>query len=195
MARPVCRAAKESFIVASGSDGLWILDQHVVHERILFEKVLKQRSRGQVESQRLLLPIIITLRPEQEITFVQIEDEFRSNGFDLEPFGHRTIAVKAAPAALSPRQVEALIHEILDTPERELRALSLDDIQRRIAATIACHAAIKVNTPLDDAKIRYLLDELAKTDCPMSCPHGRPVALKYVYGLYSGRNQRYASLD
>ncbi len=58
-------------------------------------------------------------------------------------------------------------------------ALSLDDMQRRIAATIACHAAIKVNTPLDDAKIRYLLDELAKTDCPMSCPHGRPVALKY----------------
>ena len=170
---------KESFIVASGSDGLWILDQHVVHERILFEKVLKQRSRGQVESQRLLMPIIITLRPEQEITFAQIEDEFRANGFDLEPFGHRTIAVKAAPAALSPRQVEALIHEILDTPERELRALSLDDVQRRIAATIACHAAIKVNTPLDDAKIRYLLDELAKTDCPMSCPHGRPVALKY----------------
>ncbi len=170
---------KESFIVASGSDGLWILDQHVVHERILFEKVLKQRSRGQVESQRLLMPIIITLRPEQEITFTQIEDEFRANGFDLEPFGHRTIAVKAAPAALSPRQVEVLIHEILDTPERELRALSLDDMQRRVAATIACHAAIKVNTPLDDAKIRYLLDELAKTDCPMTCPHGRPVALKY----------------
>ncbi len=170
---------KESFIVASGSDGLWILDQHVVHERILFEKVLQQRSRGQVESQRLLMPIIITLRPEQEITFAQIEDEFRANGFDLEPFGHRTIAVKAAPAALSPQQVETLIHEILDTPERELRALSLDDIQRRVAATIACHAAIKVNTPLDSAKIHYLLDELAKTDCPMSCPHGRPVALKY----------------
>ena len=170
---------KESFIVASGSDGLWILDQHVVHERILFEKVLQQRSRGQVESQRLLMPIIITLRPEQEITFTQIEDEFRANGFDLEPFGHRTIAVKAAPAALSPQQVETLIHEILDTPERELRALSLDDIQRRVAATIACHAAIKVNTPLDSAKIHYLLDELAKTDCPMSCPHGRPVALKY----------------
>ena len=170
---------KESFIVASGSDGLWILDQHVVHERILFEKVLEQRSRGQVESQRLLMPIIITLRPEQEITFAQIEDEFRANGFDLEPFGNRTIAVKAAPAALSPQQVEALIHEILDTPERELRALSLDDIQRRVAATIACHAAIKVNTPLDNTKIHYLLDELAKTDCPMSCPHGRPVALKY----------------
>ena len=170
---------QESFIVASGSGGLWILDQHVVHERILFEKVLEQRSRGQVESQRLLMPIILTLRPEQEIIFAQIEDEFRANGFDLEPFGHRTIAVKAAPAALTPQQVEALIHEILDTPERELRALSLDDVQWRIAATIACHAAIKVNTPLDNAKIHYLLDELAKTDCPMSCPHGRPVALKY----------------
>ncbi len=170
---------KESFIVAAGADGLWIIDQHVAHERILFERVLRQRAADRVESQRLLMPIIMNLQPDQEIKFTQIEEEFRANGFELEPFGHRTVAVKAAPAALSPHQVETLIHEILDTPEKELRELSLSDLQRRVAATIACHAAIKVNMPLDGPKMQWLLDELAKTDCPMSCPHGRPIALKY----------------
>ena len=170
---------KESFIVAAGPDGLWIIDQHVAHERILFEKVLRQRAQDRAESQRLLMPIIIDLQPDQEIKFTQIEEEFRANGFELEPFGHRTVAVKAAPAALSPHEVETLIHEILDTPEKELRELSLSDLQRRVAATIACHAAIKVNMPLDRPKMQWMLDELAKTDCPMSCPHGRPIALKY----------------
>ena len=170
---------KESFIVAAAEDGLWIIDQHVAHERILFEKVLRERCQGTVESQRLLMPIIITLRADQQLKFAQIEEEFRASGFDLEPFGNRTIAVKAAPATLSAAQVEALIQDILDTPEKELRALSLEDLQRKISATIACHAAIKVNMPLDETKMRWLLSELAKTDCPMSCPHGRPIALKY----------------
>ena len=169
----------DSFIIASGPDGLWIIDQHVAHERILFEKVCAQRAQGRSESQRLLMPIIITLRPDQEITLTRIEKEFQANGFELEPFGHRTVAVKAAPAGLSPKQSETLIGEILDTPERELRELSLTDLQDRVAATIACHAAIKVNMPLELAKMQWLLDELARTDCPMSCPHGRPIALKY----------------
>jgi DNA mismatch repair protein MutL len=169
----------DSFIIASGADGLWIIDQHVAHERILFEKVLRERSKERVQTQRLLLPIIVTLTAGQEIVFAQIEQEFRANGFDIEPFGHRTVAIKAAPAGLSAGNVEALIHEILDTPERELRALSLGDLQRRIAATVACHAAIKVNMPLDTAKMQWLLNELARTECPMSCPHGRPVVLKY----------------
>jgi DNA mismatch repair protein MutL len=169
----------DSFIIASGADGLWIIDQHVAHERILFEKVLRERSKEKPQSQRLLLPIIVTLTPDQEVVFAQIEQEFRANGFDIEPFGHRTVAIKAAAAGLSAGDVETLIHEILDTPERELRALSLTDLQRRIAASVACHAAIKVNMPLDAAKMQWLLNELAKTECPMSCPHGRPVALKY----------------
>ena len=169
----------ESFIVAAAPGGLWIIDQHVAHERILFEKVLAERTRGAVESQRLLMPIIVSLKPDQEIKFAQIQKEFDAVGFEVEPFGNRTVAVKAAPAVLSPQQVEQLMEEILDTPESELRALSYEDLERRLAATIACHAAIKINTPLDPPKIQWLLDELAKTDCPMSCPHGRPVALEY----------------
>jgi DNA mismatch repair protein MutL len=170
---------QNSFIVAAGPDGLWLIDQHVAHERILFEKVLRQRERGEPESQRLLMPLVVTLRPGQEHVYGAIEDEFRANGFDIEPFGNRTIAVKATPADLSPHEAENLIQEILDTPEREMRGLSLLDVQKRIAATIACHAAIKVNMPLDMPKMRWLLEELTKTEVPMACPHGRPIALKY----------------
>lgn len=170
---------QNSFIVAAGPDGLWLIDQHVAHERILFEKVLRQRERGEPESQRLLMPLVVTLRPGQEHVFDAMEEEFRANGFDIEPFGNRTIAVKATPADLSPHEAESLIQEILDTPEREMRGLSLVDAQKRIAATIACHAAIKVNMPLDMPKMRWLLEELTKTEVPMACPHGRPIALKY----------------
>jgi len=170
---------QNSFIVAVGPDGLWLIDQHVAHERILFEKVLRQRSRGEPDSQRLLMPLVVTLRPGQEHVYESIEAEFRANGFDIEPFGNRTIAVKATPADLSPHDAEALIQEILDTPEREMRELSLGDMQKRIAATIACHAAIKVNMSLDMQKMRWLMEELTKTEVPMACPHGRPIALKY----------------
>jgi DNA mismatch repair protein MutL len=170
---------KDSFIVAAGYDGLWIIDQHVAHERILFEQVLRLRQAGSPQSQRLLMPIVLTLTPEQQIAFERIHEEFLANGFEIEPFGHRTIAVKAAPASLSAGEIEILLHEILETPERELRELSLDDLRKQVAATIACHAAIKINTPLDAPKMRWLLDELGKTECPMACPHGRPIALKY----------------
>lgn len=170
---------QNSFIVAAGPDGLWLIDQHVAHERILFEKVLRQRERGEPESQRLLMPLVVTLRPGQEHVYEAIEEEFRANGFDIEPFGNRTIAVKATPADLSPHEAETLIQEILETPEREMRAFSLSYVQKHIAATIACHAAIKVNMPLDLPKMRWLLEELTKTEAPMACPHGRPIALKY----------------
>jgi DNA mismatch repair protein MutL len=170
---------KDSFIVAAGPDGLWIIDQHVAHERILFERVLRERRAGAPQMQRLLMPTILTLTPEQQISFDRIADEFRAAGFEIEPFGHRTLAVKGAPAGLSPSEIESLIGEILETPERELRQLSVEELQARVAATIACHAAIKINTPLEPAKMRWLLDELARTECPMACPHGRPIALKY----------------
>jgi len=169
----------ESFIIAAGRGGLWIIDQHVAHERILFERVLKQRAAGNVETQRLLMPLIVQLTPGQQIEYARIADELNAIGFESEPFGNRTIAVTAAPAAVGPADLEKVLAEILETAEAELRGLSLDDVRRSLAASIACHAAIKVNTRLDHAKMEWLLRAVAATDCPMSCPHGRPIALQY----------------
>ena len=170
----------DSFIVAAGRDGLWIIDQHVAHERILFEKVLKQRAAGRAESQRLLMPMVVGLTPAQQVEYARIADELNAAGFETEPFGNRTVAVKAAPAGLGSADIEKALFEILETAESELRSVSIGDLRRAIAASIACRAAIKVNMRLEPEKIEWLLKELAATDCPMSCPHGRPIALRYA---------------
>jgi DNA mismatch repair protein MutL len=169
----------ESFIIAAGRDGLWIIDQHVAHERILFEQVMKQRAAGRVEMQRLLMPLVLQLTAEQQIDYARIADELHAAGFETEPFGNRTIAVKAAPAAVGTSDLEKIVFEVLEIAEGELRGASMDDLRRAICAGIACRAAIKINTRLDAAKMEWLLRALAATDCPMSCPHGRPIAMHY----------------
>ncbi len=170
---------RESFILAVNSEGLWIIDQHVAHERVLFERVLKQRAAKGVESQRLLMPLILELTPAQQAVFSEISDELARNGFEAEPFGARSVAVKVAPAGVDGPQVEHMLHELLEQLSHEDQKLNLEAIRTRIAASIACHAAIKVNMPLEQNKMEWLLSELAKTECPMSCPHGRPVVLRY----------------
>jgi DNA mismatch repair protein MutL len=170
---------RDSFILAVNPQGLWIIDQHVAHERVLFEKIKADRLARSVESQRLLLPVIVTVSPAQEAMFGEIAPELERNGFEAELFGVRTIAIKTAPAGIRAEAVEKLLGELLEQFEQERQALTLERIRTRIAATIACHAAIKVNMPLDRAKMEWLLRELAKTRHPMSCPHGRPVVLRY----------------
>ncbi len=170
---------RNSFILAVDEDGLWIVDQHVAHERVLFEKILKQRTAQKIESQRLLMPIVLELSPAQQAVFAEIADELAHNGFEAEPFGARSVAVKVAPAGVDAAAVEKMLHELLDQIAREEQSLNLEKIRGRIAASIACHAAIKVNMPLEQNKMEWLLAELAKTDHPMSCPHGRPVVLRY----------------
>ena len=169
----------ESFIAAAGDDGLWIIDQHVAHERILFEKVLAARQHGHYESQQLLMPIMLTLTPDQLVVYEELSEELHANGFDTESFDGRTLAVKSTPTELSARQVETLLIELLENSAFELRSTTRTELQNHMAATIACHAAIKINMRLTPEKMRWLLDALARTDCPMSCPHGRPIALKY----------------
>ncbi len=170
---------RNSFILAVNEDGLWIVDQHVAHERVLFERVLRQRAAQKVESQRLLMPIVLELSPAQQAVFTEISDELAHNGFEAEPFGARSVAVKVAPAGVETSAVEHMLHELLDQFSREEQSLNLEKIRTRIAASIACHAAIKVNMPLEQNKMEWLLAELAKTEHPMSCPHGRPVVLRY----------------
>ena len=170
---------RNSFILAVNEDGLWIIDQHVAHERVLFERILRQRSAQQVESQRLLMPLVIELTPAQQAIFSDIAEELAHNGFEAEPFGARSVAVKIAPAGVDAAQIEHMLNEIFEQLTREEQATNLEAVRTRIAASIACHAAIKVNMPLDQNKMEWLLAELAKTEHPMSCPHGRPVVLRY----------------
>jgi DNA mismatch repair protein MutL len=169
----------ESFIIAAARDGLWIIDQHVAHERILFEQVLRQRAAGTIEIQQLLMPIVLQLSPSQQFEYARIADELNAHGFDSEPFGQRTIAIKAAPAGVGPGDIETVVMEILEVAESELRTASLDEIRRNVCATIACRAAIKVNMKLEPAKMDWLIRALAQCEYPMTCPHGRPIALRY----------------
>ncbi len=168
-----------SFIVAVNGQGLWIIDQHVAHERVLFEQHLEARRAGKVESQRMLMPIVAELPPRQIVIFEKIAEELNANGFEVEPMGPRSVAIQAVPAGIAAGDAEKLLTEILDGIERESAAISIETLQAKIAASTACHAAIKVNMPLDQTKMEWLLGELAKTDAPMSCPHGRPVVLRY----------------
>ncbi len=168
-----------SFIVAVNGEGLWLVDQHVAHERVLFEQHLEARRAGKVEAQRMLMPMVIELSPRQIVIYEKIAGELNANGFEVEPMGPRSVAIQAVPAGILPGDAEKLLTEILDGIERENAAISIDTLQAKIAASTACHAAIKINMPLDQTKMEWLLGALAKTDCPMSCPHGRPVVLRY----------------
>ncbi len=170
---------EESFILAVNEEGLWIIDQHVAHERVLFEKIVRERDVEQVQRQRLLMPVLIDLKPDQMPLFAAIAAELEQNGFEAEPFGPRTLAVKATPVGLTGRELERTLIEVLEQTEREQQAENLETLRLRIAASIACHAAIKIHTPLEMVKMEWLLTELAKTEHPTSCPHGRPIVLRY----------------
>ena len=127
------------------------------------------------------MPLLIDLLPAQMITFSQIADELNRNGFEAEPFGPRTLAVKAAPVGLEGRELEQMLEEVLAVTDRNQQTENAEARRRRIAASIACHAAIKINQALDSAKIEWLLNALAKTEHPTACPHGRPIALRYSH--------------
>jgi DNA mismatch repair protein MutL len=177
---------RESFILATGDDGLWIIDQHVAHERILFEKILRDRQVEQVQRQRLLMPLLVDLKPAQMVVFARIAEELERNGFEVEPFGPQTLAVKSAPVGLEGAALERMLAEVIDQSSAEddhepKQNEDLTALRTRIAASIACHSAIKVNTSLDPARMEWLLLELAKTSHPTSCPHGRPIALLYSW--------------
>jgi DNA mismatch repair protein MutL len=182
--RPLAQL-RESFILAAGDDGLWIIDQHVAHERVLFEKILRDRQVEKVQRQRLLLPMLVELKPWQMVVFARIAEELDRNGFEVEPFGPQTLAVKAAPVGLEGAALERMLGEVIEQSDAESREPTQNEdliaLRTRIAASIACHSAIKVNTALDPVRMEWLLLELAKTSHPTSCPHGRPIALLYSW--------------
>ncbi len=167
-----------SFIVAVDRTSLLLIDQHVAHERILFEQHWRALSNKRIEVQRLLLPETLDLTPAQAAAFDQLLPELEENGFELSRLSGRTIAIKAVPAMLPAGAAQALLLELLEAIEQERRGLTIDELRAEIAAGLACRAAVKINMPLAPEKMRWLIDQLLSTDNPATCPHGRPIILR-----------------
>lgn len=168
----------ESFIIAVDDEGLLLIDQHVAHERILFDKYKKGEIDRPIESQNLLLPETIDLSPAQSEAFQLIEGDLESLGFGLMRLSGRTIAIKSIPTDLPASEARNLFAEILDTIDVEKRGAPKSTLRDDIAASLACKAAVKINMKLTPEKMRWMIDRLLITTSPTTCPHGRPVILR-----------------
>ncbi len=168
----------DSFIIAVDDEGLLLIDQHVAHERILFDKFRKKETARKIESQNLLLPETIDLSPAQAAAFDLVEAELENLGFALMKLSGRTVAVKAVPTDLPASEVRNLLAEILDTVDKEKFGSARANLHDNIAASLACKAAVKINMKLTLEKMQWLIDKLLTTSSPTTCPHGRPVILR-----------------
>jgi DNA mismatch repair protein MutL len=168
----------ESFIIATDDEGLLLIDQHVAHERVLFDKYRSMEASRRAESQQLLIPETFDLTPAQVATFETVAPELEAYGFELMRLSGRTVAIKATPADLPASEARNMLAEVLDTVDSEKRGAARATLRDEIAASLACHAAIKVNMPLAPEKMRWLIDRLLLTSSPTTCPHGRPVILR-----------------
>ena len=168
----------ESFIIAVDNEGLLLIDQHVAHERILFDKFRRAETDRGIESQNLLLPETIDLSPAQSEAFRLIEDDLGSLGFGTMRLSGRTVAIKSVPTDLPANEARNLFAEILDTVDAEKKGAPKSTLRDDIAASLACKAAVKINMKLTPEKMQWLIDRLLVTTSPTTCPHGRPVILR-----------------
>jgi DNA mismatch repair protein MutL len=169
---------RDTFIIAVDDEGVAIIDQHVAHERVLFEQVMERLTSGRMESQRLLTPILLELSPAQREALKQHAPALARFGLELEDFGGGSVRLSAVPALLAPAECEAAVRALAEDLEGLGTGTGVDDALRKIAATMACHAAVKANYPLTLEKMRYILEELRRTAYSSVCPHGRPVVLR-----------------
>jgi DNA mismatch repair protein MutL len=169
---------RDTFIIAVDDEGVAIIDQHVAHERVLFERVMERLSTGKLESQRLLVPLIIEAAPSAHQALISRRQELERMGFEIEGFGAGTIKVSAVPALLNSEDSSRALRALAEDLEGLDRGAQVQDALKRIAATMACHAAVKANDPLNYEKMMHILDELRATAYSTVCPHGRPVMLR-----------------
>jgi DNA mismatch repair protein MutL len=169
---------RDTFIIAIDDEGIAIIDQHVAHERVLFERVMEMLTTGRLESQRLLTPILIEMSPAERQALSQHAATLERFGMELEEFGGDSVRLSAVPAMLDPAVCEAAVRALAGDLEGLDRGAGVQDALRKIAATMACHAAVKANYPLTLEKMRFILEELRRTAYSSVCPHGRPVVLR-----------------
>ena len=169
---------RDTFIIAVDAEGIAIVDQHVAHERVLFERVMERLASGRLESQRLLVPMLVDLPPGPFQALLARAPELDRLGFELEPFGASTVKVAAVPALLKSEESSRALVALADDLEGLDRGGGVQEALRRIAATTACHAAVKANDALTYEKMAHILAELRATAYSTVCPHGRPVMLR-----------------
>jgi DNA mismatch repair protein MutL len=169
---------RDTFIVAIDDEGICIIDQHVAHERVLFERIMERLTSERLESQRLLVPMMLELSPAEREALVGRTEALETFGFEIEEFGGDTVKVTAVPALLPHDESEVAIRALAQDLDGLDRGLDVHEALKRIAATMACHAAVKANYPLNAEKMRHILDELRATAYSTVCPHGRPVMLR-----------------
>jgi DNA mismatch repair protein MutL len=169
---------RDTFIIAIDHDGISIIDQHVAHERVLFERIMQRLSSGPLESQRLLVPLVIELAPAERQTLLERAPALGRFGFEIDPFGGSALRVGAVPAILKRDEVDGALRALAQDLEGVDRGLAVAEALQRVAATTACHAAVKANDPLTLEKMNHILDELSATAYSTVCPHGRPVMLR-----------------
>ncbi len=168
----------DSFIIASDAEGLLLIDQHLAHERILFEKYRVLEDSRRSESQQLLVPETFDLTPAQAAAFDDLAPELELYGFELMRLSGRTVAIKCVPSDLPASEARNMLAEILDTVDAERRGAARESMRERVAAALAGRAAIKINTALTQEKMRWLIDRLRLTSSPTTCPHGRPIIMR-----------------
>jgi DNA mismatch repair protein MutL len=169
---------RDTFIIAVDDEGVAIIDQHVAHERVLFEQISERLTTGCLESQRLLTPVLIDLTPGQRQALAAHRETLDRFGMEVEEFGGDSLRLTAVPAVLDPSACEATVRALAEDLEGFDRGSRAEEALRRIAATMACHAAVKANYPLTITQMRYILEELRRTAYSSVCPHGRPVVLR-----------------
>ncbi len=169
---------RDTFIIAIDDEGIAIIDQHVAHERVLFERVMQQLTRGDLQSQRLLVPLLMEMPAAAQQTLTERSADLARLGFDVEPFGEGTLKVSAVPLLLSTEESAQALLALADDLEGLDRGAQVQEALQRIAATTACHAAVKANYPLTYEKMTHILEELRATAYSTICPHGRPVMLR-----------------
>jgi DNA mismatch repair protein MutL len=169
---------RDTFIIAVDDEGVAIIDQHVAHERVLFERVMQRLTDGRLESQRLLVPMLLDLAAAQQQALLNRAAELETFGFELESFGEATMKVTAVPALLKVEDSSRALLALAEDLEGLDRGAHVQDALQRIAATTACHAAVKANYPLTYEKMTHILEELRATAYSTICPHGRPVMLR-----------------
>jgi DNA mismatch repair protein MutL len=169
---------RDTFIIAVDEDGIAIIDQHVAHERVLFERITERLTAGRLESQRLLEPMLVEMSAAARQALVGHLAELERLGFDVEEFGGGSLRVSAFPALLTREDCDGALRALGEDLEGLDRGSKVEDAIKRIAATMACHAAVKANYPLTMEKMAHILEELRRTAYSTICPHGRPVMLR-----------------